>query len=159
QGLISNDIGLCTEGRAIYAALLTPQGKFLHDLFVVESDDVFLIDCEAARAEDLLTRLKAYKLSAKVAFENAANAFDVWASWNGTVIGKFHFPDPRLPELGSRWIVKKNETPAGITPTAFADYDHHRLTLGVADGSRDMLIEKSTLSDGNFDLLNGISWT
>ena len=35
----------------------------------------------------------------------------------------------------------------------------HRLALGIADGSRDMIVEKSTLSEGNFDFLNGISWT
>jgi folate-binding protein YgfZ len=40
-----------------------------------------------------------------------------------------------------------------------ASYDRHRLALGVPDGSRDMIVGKSTLSDGNFDFLNGVSWT
>jgi len=176
QGLVSNDVHLVTRDTAIYAALLTPQGKFLHDLFIIESGDAFLIDCEAARAEDLLKRLAAYKLRAKVNLEDAVNDFEIRAIWDSSSPRKrgsierdsahinrrediIVFNDPRLPELGQRIIVKKGTAISNIPATDFPAYDHHRLALGVADGSRDMIVEKSTLTDGNFDLLNGISWT
>ncbi len=194
QGLISNDIHLCQPGKPIYAALLTPQGKFLHDMFVIDAGDIFLIDCEAARADDLLQRLSRYKLRAKVMLENIGGQFDVWAHWIQEPNSQLSFPrkresstsdsehislrpadarhwipghagddnlvllDPRLPELGIRIILKKGEKPAGAI-TDFSAYDKHRLKLGVPDGSRDMIVEKSTLLEGNFDLLNGISWT
>ena len=67
------------------------------------------------------------------------------------------FTDPRLPELGQRMIVKKGERQTASSE--FSVYDHYRLSLGVADGSKDMIVEKSTLTDGNFDLLNGVSYT
>ncbi|MGE3623920.1 MAG: folate-binding protein YgfZ [Bdellovibrionales bacterium] len=162
QGLISNDIESCRERRGIYAALLTPQGKFLHDLFIVENGDKFLIDCEAARVEDLIRRLGAYRLRAKIAIEDARAEYDVWAAWNAAEARDALsttlpvYADPRMPELGWRAIARKGEKPGGYVA---GDYDGHRLSLGIADGSRDLILEKSTLAEGNFDLLNGISWT
>ena len=65
QGLITNDIEKVSPTRAIYAALLTPQGKFLHDFFVTEYKDRLLLDCEAARLPDLVKSLSMYRLLAK----------------------------------------------------------------------------------------------
>lgn len=154
QGLVSNDVAK----PVVYAALLTPQGKFLHDMFVCDFEDAFWVDCEAARVEDLLRRLAAYKLRSKVTFENLSDAFDIWAVWGGDYHAPRCFADPRLPELGMRVFMGKGNTPVGATVTDFDAYDRHRLTLGVGDGSRDMEIEKSTLVEGNFDYLNGIDW-
>ncbi len=186
QGLISNDINLCTPEQPIYAAFLTPQGKFLHDMFIVDSDGAFLVDCESARANDLLKRLGMHKLRAKVTLEDAPE-YEVWAMWEPTELSSFlrkpessqsigqnlrkdtldpdlrrgdavFFEDPRLPALGARAIVKKGASPDGQR-VDFSVYDKHRLALGVPDGSRDILVEKSTLLECNLDLLNGISWT
>ena len=66
QGLVSNDMTKVAGDRAVYGGFLTPQGKFLFDLFVVEKGEVFLIETEAARAEDLRKKLSMYKLRAKV---------------------------------------------------------------------------------------------
>src|SRR3990167_1621602 len=57
QGLISNDIYLVTPKQAIYAALLSSQGRFLYDFFIIERDDLFLLYVEAARREELLARV------------------------------------------------------------------------------------------------------
>jgi folate-binding protein YgfZ len=149
QGLVSNDMGKVTSSEAIYAALLTPQGKFLHDLFILADGDSYLVDCE--RPEDLIRRLTAYKLRAKVTFEMAA--FDIWAIWNGQTNAPHAYRDPGLPELGSRVFVPKGEKLKGEN----GDYELHRLTLGVTS-SADMEIEKSTLAEGNFDFLHGIDW-
>jgi folate-binding protein YgfZ len=181
QGLISNDINLCVGDKMLFAALLTPQGKFLHDMFIVDDGNSFLVDCELARADDLLRRLQSYKLRAKVTLENVSDRFDVWVEFDpsasssrkrGSILAnqpqemdarlRGHdaswYGDPRLDVLGARAILPKDSQPEG-TITDFATYDKHRLMLGVPDASRDMLIEKSTLVEGNFDLLNGISWT
>src|SRR3546814_143894 len=69
QGIVSNDVERVTPERAVWAAFLTPQGKFLHEFFVTEQGDSLLLDCEAARAGDLLRRLKLYKLRAQVTVE------------------------------------------------------------------------------------------
>ena len=67
QGLVSNDVTKATQTRAIYAAFLTPQGKYLHDIFIAVDRERLLIECEAARRADLLRRLTLYKLRSKVA--------------------------------------------------------------------------------------------
>jgi len=182
QGLISNDITRCTPQASLYAALLTPQGKFLHDFFIYDAGDFFLIDCESDRADDLLQRLRAYKLRAKVTVEDMSDAYEVWIFPEGSE----GLVDPRLSTLGNRGVIRKSSPPLAdlmqrhqienerelINKSLYVDepppappasgvgaYDHLRLTLGIADGSRDMEVGKSTLLDGNFDFLNGISWT
>jgi tRNA-modifying protein YgfZ len=162
QGLISNDIQQCTPDHPLYAALLTPQGKFLHDLFILDEQKVFLVDCESARADDLLKRLNTYKLRAKVTLENVVNDYEVWAMWGKDLTvpaTPLSFADPRLPQLGQRMIVKKENAPEQGQQEEFAAYDKHRIMLGVPDGSRDMIVEKSTLLECNLDRLNAISWT
>ena len=66
QGLVSNDVSRVGADRAIYAALLTPQGKFLHDFFIAAIGDSLLIDCEGDRRDDLFRRLRLYRLRSKV---------------------------------------------------------------------------------------------
>ena len=160
QGLVSNDMALCLPGKPLYAALLTPQGKFLHDMFILDAGDHFLIDCEKDRAEDLLKRLKAHKLRAKVTLENVSAEYDVWAAW-GADIPFFEgwFIDPRLPALGARAVLKQSVEPIFRQRADFDAYDRHRIELGVPDGSRDMEIGKATLLECNLDKLNAISWS
>src|SRR4051812_32282982 len=71
QGLVSNDVARVGADRAVWAALLTPQGKYLHDFFIAERGEALLIDAEAARLDDLRRRLALYKLRSKVALARA----------------------------------------------------------------------------------------
>ena len=67
QGIVSNDVERVTPERAIWAAFLTPQGKYLHDFLMAEGPEgALLLDCEAERRSDLLKRLKLFKLRSKV---------------------------------------------------------------------------------------------
>ena len=77
QGLVSNDVRRVAADRAIHAAFLTPQGKYLHDFFIVDDDGGLLLDCEARRLDDLKRRLGIYKLRAKVALADRSEAFVV----------------------------------------------------------------------------------
>src|SRR5690349_8280376 len=73
QGLISNDTAKIAADRAIYATLLTAQGRFLFDLFIADQGDRYLVDCAADRRADLIKRLSMYRLRAKVAISDAAS--------------------------------------------------------------------------------------
>ena len=161
QGLVSNDVALATPGRAVWAALLTPQGKWLADFFVYADADRLLLDVEAAQRDDLARRLTRFRLRAKVAVE--ADSRDVFAAWpSGSHSGPFPqagegvvlAPDPRL--AGAGWRLLAAALPVKATA---ADYDAHRLALGLPDGSRDMEAEKSVLLEAGFDELSGVSWT
>src|ERR1700745_754022 len=69
QGLVSNDVEKVGPGRALYAALLTAQGKYLHDFMMAEVDGVIWLDAEAAHLGDLKRRLAIYRLRARAALD------------------------------------------------------------------------------------------
>ncbi|MGE0717933.1 MAG: folate-binding protein YgfZ, partial [Alphaproteobacteria bacterium] len=175
QGLVSNDVERAGPGRAIHAAFLTPQGRYLHDLFIVEQGETLLLDVEAARRQDLLKRLSLYRLRSKVTLADAAGDWRVSALIGpgaATALGLpeeagaaaplgdgVAFVDPRLPALGLRAILPATaDAIPGFAAGSFADYDRLRLGLGVPDGSRDLPVEKAILLETGFDELNGVDW-
>ncbi|WP_424811613.1 YgfZ/GcvT domain-containing protein [Roseococcus sp. YIM B11640] len=153
QGLISNDVTQIGEERALWAALLTPQGKWLADFFLAAAPDRVLMDVEAGLAEMVMAKLLRFRLRSKVAMSRP-EGWVVQAGWGGAAPPGAS-PDPRLPEAGWRLM-----TPAPLPTSASLDeYDAHRLALGLPDGSRDMEAEHSILLEAGFDELNGVSWT
>ncbi|WP_439817569.1 CAF17-like 4Fe-4S cluster assembly/insertion protein YgfZ [Zavarzinia sp. CC-PAN008] len=184
QGLISNDVTKVAPApdgpaaRAIYAALLTPQGKYLFDFPVAPLGDRLVLDAEAGRAADLQKRLAIYKLRSKVTLADldadhavaaligpgAAAAIGLDGAAAGTV-APFHggvaFVDPRLAGLGVRLILPRSALDTALAPFAPAtveDYDAWRLGHGVPDGSRDLAIDKGFLLENNFEELNGVDF-
>jgi tRNA-modifying protein YgfZ len=155
QGLVSNDVTQAGPDRAVWAALLTPQGKWLADFFIVAESDRLLLDCEQAQVAMLLQRLSRFQLRSKVVLR-AAEEFSVYADWGGApTVEAIGAPDPRLPEAGWRLL----STTSLPTTATDEDWDRHRLALGLPDGSRDLEAEKTVLLEAGFDELNGISWT
>lgn len=148
QGLITHDVTLLAPGRALFAGLLSPQGKALFDFHLHAGDaGAILIDVAADKADALLKRLSMYKLRKAVTLARRDD-LAVLASWPGGEPA-----DARTPALGARWI-----GPAGSAPAGAEAYDAHRLAVGVPDsdeiGSDDLL----WLETGA-DLLNGVSFT
>lgn len=161
QGLISNDVTKATATNAVYAAYLTPQGKFLHDFFVLNSGDSLLLDCDRAEIDQLRNRLQLHKLRSKVTLTDQSDQWDIWAIWGGNAPKNTDaslFLDPRHEQAGWRGLFPKGEKPSFGDTRPFADYDRHRMRLGLPDGLRDMESGKSPLLEGNFDRINGISW-
>jgi len=178
QGLISNDIGKVSSKQAIYATLLTPQGKFLHDFFIAEWDGALLFDCERARRDDLVRRLAFYRLRARVEVTprddlavlalygdraGAALGLDDAQRRARPFAGGVVFIDPRLAAAGARAILPVDEAreaaeAAGFAPKDAADYDRHRLALALPDGSRDIRVEKSILAEIGIEGLNGLDF-
>ena len=174
QGLVSNDVEKVAANRAVYAALLTPQGKYLHDFFMVEVGDEIWLDAEAARLADLKRRLSVYRLRAMVEIAERPALAVAAAFGSGTLAaldlpdragatrpqpGGVVFVDPRLAALGARAIAEPEQlAAAGLVPGDFAAYDRHRLALGVPDGSRDLVPDKTILLEAGFDELNGVDW-
>ena len=157
QGLVSNDIAKATPGHAVWSALLTPQGKWLADFFVLAEPETLLLDCERAQAEMIVKLLSRYRLRAKVVLRDASDDWNVYAAWGEApvAVGVVIAPDPRLE--GGGWRVL-SPTPLDETATEAA-YQAHRIGLGLPDGSRDMESEKSVLLEAGFDELQGVSWT
>jgi folate-binding protein YgfZ len=178
QGLVSNDIEKVASDTACYAALLTAQGKYLHDFIIVEAGESIWLDAEAARLGDLKRRLSTYRLRAKVSLDERPD-LGVAAAFGRASLEALGLPerpgaarpfgsgvalvDPRLPALGARVLLPRAEARAalvatGLVETELESYDRLRLSLGIPDGSRDLMLEKSTLLEAGFDELNGIDW-
>src|SRR5689334_2570138 len=87
QGLVSNDVTRASPTQAIHAALLTAQGKYLHDFFIAERDGALHLEGEAARLADLKRRLSLYKLRSKVTLAEAAGLAVFAAFGDGAVEG------------------------------------------------------------------------
>src|SRR5579863_5256256 len=119
QGLVSNDVAEAVPGRAVWAALLTPQGKWLADFFIFTDGERLLLDCESGQISTLLQRLSRFRLRSKVTLR-AANEFSVYVAWAGLpATGAITAPDPRLPDAGWRQL---STTPLPTTALA-PDWD------------------------------------
>ena len=156
QGLVSNDVALAAPGRAVWAALLTPQGKYLADFFIFSDGEHLLLDCEREQAPMLAQKLSRFRLRAKVTV--AETGLAVSAAWDGDPSvppGAIAAPDPRLPGAGWRIL---SDAPLPETADE-AEYDSHRLLLGLPDGTRDCEPDRTVLLEAGFDELDGISWT
>lgn len=152
QGLITNDIELLANAPAIYAALLTPQGKYLFDFFIVSDGNDLLLDCEGSRAPDLMRRLMMYRLRADVEISDISDSHKVYALWDS----ELGYSDPRCADIGNRIIA--DTQPSGDALTV-GDYEEKRLELGLPDSSRDIMVDKNFILEANFKELNGVSFT
>lgn len=180
QGLVSNDTAKVSASRAIYATLLTAQGRFLFDLFIAEQDGRYLVDCAEPRRADLIKRLSMYRLRSKVTIadanaewcaallfgEGAASSVGTAdaAGSAATFGGGLAYVDPRLPELGVRLILPRATAHAALQGLKAvedgdgAGYHRLRIGLGVPDATRDLTPEKSILLENGFDELGAIDW-
>ncbi len=144
QGLVTND----TKGPLpYYAALLSAQGKHLFDFLVWADGNDLLLDCEAAHVDELAKRLSMYRLRRKIAIARDESLAVHWSPSPSEGAN----PDPRLPELGFRWLA------APDAESADAAWLAHRLSLGVPEGRGEM--GDILWLETNAVELNGVSFT
>jgi len=155
QGLITSDVADISKGNALYAGLLTPQGKFLFDMIIVVDGDDLLLDIEAARKPQLMQRLMMYKLRADVTITEESAS--VWALFGGDAITGISYADPRHKALHQRVIASENPA-TDATALPYENYEERRIRHGIPDGSRDMEIEKYFWLETNAEKLNGVSF-
>ena len=155
QGLVSNDVAGAEPGRAVFAALLTPQGKWLADFFIHAEGERLLLDCERAQAAMLAQRLGRFRLRSKAALRDLSGEMAVAVGWGGAPMPAGAVPDPRLAAAG--WRLASATPPAA--DAAAEDWDAHRLSLGLPEGSRDLAAEQTVLLEAGFDELHGVSWS
>ncbi|HEX9965289.1 MAG TPA: folate-binding protein [Allosphingosinicella sp.] len=146
QGLVTHDMALLAPDRPLWSGLLTPQGKALFDFILWADGDDVLIDCQREAAGDLARRLALYRLRRKIAIEREPVLCVHW-SLEGPGPS-----DPRLPELGHRWLAPENgEGGEGWLA--------HRLSLGVTEGLAELGSDKTLWLECNAAELDGVSFT
>ena len=140
QGLVTNDVA---GALPVWSGLLTPQGKCLFDFIVWEDGEDLLLDCEAEAADDLIRRLAIYRLRRPILIEREAMLAVHWSKE-----GDDGAADPRLSELGRRWL--------GPAAEAAVGWLEHRLRLGVCEGRAEL--GDILWLEANAAELNGVSF-
>lgn len=149
QGLVSNDIRPLEAGPGIvWAALLTPQGKYLADFFVIRQDDLVLIDIATSLAADTLRRLTMYRLRAAV--QIAASDLGVTRGLGAAPDGAF--ADPRHPALG--WRAYGSGT--GAEPSI--DWDAIRVEHLIPESGIELIPDDSYILEHGFERLHGVDF-
>ncbi|MSU88636.1 folate-binding protein [Rhodobacteraceae bacterium 2CG4] len=156
QDLVTNSLDGLGQG-AVYAALLTPQGKYLADFFLIGDGDGVLLDADAAQAPDLVQRLGMYKLRAQVAIAPAD--LSVVQGWDGGHVPAGALADPRDPALGWRlYTDAPGAALEALEPADPADWHALRVALAVPQAGVELIPNDSFILEAGFDRLHGVDF-
>ncbi|WP_126974729.1 CAF17-like 4Fe-4S cluster assembly/insertion protein YgfZ [Frigidibacter oleivorans] len=147
QGLVTNDLRRLKAGP-VYAALLTPQGKYLADFLLVAQGDAILIDVHADLAEALARRLAMYRLRADVQIADSGLA--VTRGLGEVPPGAV--ADPRDPRLG--WRLYAAEPGTGEPP----DWTAIRVAAAVPESGIELIPDDTYILEAGFERLNGVDF-
>jgi folate-binding protein YgfZ len=163
QGLVSNDVLPLQRGPGlVWAALLTPQGKYLADFFVgrlpapdtaaeagaAPAPGALILDLPAALAEPTLRRLALYRLRADVRI--TPSALKVRRGLGPLPAGAL--ADPRHPALGWRSYA----TTPGSAPVI--DWTAIRVEHLIPEAGAELIPEESYLLEQGFERLHGVDF-
>ena len=165
QNIVTNDVTRLAPGRAVYAALLTPQGKYLFDFLLVQAPDgAVLIDADAGQAAALAGRLKMYCLrrDARVTGEAGLGVALVWGgdapeAGEGTIA----VADPRDPGMGWRLYAADPEAVLAACRAAAADraaYDALRVDRLVPASGIELVPDDTYILEAGFEALHGVDF-
>ena len=149
QGIITNDIEKLAPDKSLYAAMLTPQGKFLYDLFLYDWQGGILLEYYTPKEADIIKKLTMYRLRSKVTF-TPLNDYVVVAAWdgaNGT-------PDPRDARMGARYVTKEML----INTASAEEYHKRRIGLTIPEMPIDLVSEESFPLPCNLEEINAIDY-
>lgn len=145
QGLVTNDVERLTQGL-VYTAMLTPQGKYRADFFLVPNDDDILLDVDSALAPGLKQALTMYKLRSKVEIAET----DIVVTRGLGVVPEGAFADPRDPAMGWRAY-------DGQPGDNSVDWDAVRVAALVPESGVELTPDTFILEMG-FERLNGVDF-
>jgi len=158
DGLLTHNVAGAGPVACVYTAMLTPQGKFLFELFILAPETgTYWID--VSDPVSFAKRLSLYRLRSKVTIEDKSEAYVVGAVWHAEALpaGTICYADPRYPDLPQRFIAPRVELPSEAE-NAFGDYEQARLSLGVPDLAADLLVEKDFILEGLMDEMGGVDF-
>lgn len=146
QGLVTNDVTKISDG-IVYAAMLTPQGKYIADFFLAHATDCILLDVAESHADTLAARLNMYKLRADVTIEESGLHLHCGLG----ICPEDAMPDPRHPELGWRAYREKPQTDDDV------DWLSLRVSLEIPETGIELTSDSFILEMG-FERLSGVDF-
>ena len=146
QGLVTNDVARLKDGL-VYAAILTPQGKYLADFFLMDEGEAILLDADAGQAPGLAQRLAMYRLRAAVTI--AESGLKVRRGTGPAPAGAL--PDPRHPEMGWRLY----GADGGDDGT---DFDRLRVAHCIPEACVELIPNDTLILEAGFERLHGVDF-
>ena len=179
QNIITNNIEKVTDKMSCFAALLSPQGKYLYDFIIIKHKSGYFLDCEKQNIDELYKQLNLYKLRSKVEILNLSNEFLVAGLSKEKFLSMDHskdiqgftikfredsiFLDPRSKELGARLIINLEKLHLSLKKLELKisnteDYYNLSHNLGIPQIDTKNLQNKIFGIECNFEELNGIDF-
>ncbi len=163
QNVVTNDVDAVAPGVAVYSALLTPQGKYLFDFFLLDGvgfgwpTGTILVDVASERAAALAQRFKMYCLRRDAAIEPETGMF-VALVWGEGATPEGAIPDPRSTAIGWRLYSPNAAVPAGITSAALAEYDALRVAHLIPQSGVELQPDDTYILEAGFERLSGVDF-
>ncbi len=179
QNIITNDIKKVSENNTIFSALLTPQGKYLNEFFIIKSKNGYYLDCAENTAQELIENLMKYKLRSNIEIEDYSNKFvtgviklekfrelqrDI-GSGERTINFRESpiFIDPRNKKLGARVLSSLEKLYLTIKKLKLkiidiSNYYHDAYELGIPEKGLRKLKDKLFGLEANFEELQAIDF-
>lgn len=147
QDLVTNDVEPA-KTDLVYAALLTPQGKFLFDFFVSLATGGYHLDAAADRVDALITRLTMYRLRADVEISKT----DLVVNRGLGQAPEGAFSDPRHPSLG--WRSYDTTRQSGDAP----NWDAIRVEHMIPASGKELQPDETFILEASFDAIKGVDF-
>ena len=179
QNIISNDVEKISLSNTLFSALLTAQGKYLFEFFILKSKEGYLLDCDNKFTNDIINYLSKYKLRSKIEIKNISSEhvigviklekfIEIQKNENkitDTIIYRESpiYIDPRNKKLGGRILstleklhltIKK----LGLNIVKPENYFIDAHTLGVPIKGNENLKEQLFGLEANFEELQAIDF-
>jgi len=179
QNIVTGNIEKVTGSSTIFSSILTPQGKYLFDFFVLKFKDSYLLECEKKSAAEIIKLLNYYKLRTKVDLIDLSEKYvaavislekfkemDASSSLKGSTVNHqddLVYIDPRSDKLGAK-IISKNENvnliikKLNLKIIGKEKYYNKSFELGIPQINLNKLKDKIFGIENNLDELNGIDF-
>ena len=179
QNIVTNNVEKVTPESTLFSSILTPQGKYLFDFFIIKLKDNYLIECEKKSTSEIIKLLNFYKLRSKVDFIDLnekytvaiislekfkeINNSDPLKGKTATYGENLIYIDPRNEKLGAKIISKAKDINLTIKKLNLSIVDQKKyykksFELGVPQTEMNKLKEKIFGIENNLDELNGIDF-
>ena len=179
QNIVTNNIEKAKNNSTVFSSILTPQGKYLFEFFILKLKESYLIECEKELTEEIIKLLNYYKIRSKVEFINSNKKYEAsvislekFKEINNSNLSKgltinyeegLIYIDPRNEELGAKIISKIETTQINIKKlnliiTDKNKYYNKSFRLGIPQINLNRLKDKIFGIENNLDELNGIDF-
>ncbi len=179
QNIVTNDIEKVTSSTTVFSSILTPQGKYLFEFFIMRLEDGYLLECEKKSTIEIIKLFNFYKLRSKVNLINLSEKYvaavislEKFKEINGSDLSKGKttiyredpvYIDPRNFKLGAKIISKLEKIHLTIKKLnlIIADknkYYNKSFELGIPQSNLNKLKDKVFGIENNLDELHGIDF-